>query len=108
MIVDAKSILSGHARSERSHFLRTAVVFVNVGPILADGSDMFARRQTRDEARRQASGAASTFFVGSPEHRVRDEVAPTLGELMLNKNTIGAFNSTALDQMCPTLGSNLL
>lgn len=89
------------------NFFRTSglrVIFVTVGPNLADGSDMFARRRRRDEARRQASGAASTFFVGSPEHRVRDEVAPIPGELVLNKNSIGAFNSTALDQMLRNFG----
>jgi nicotinamidase-related amidase len=86
----------------RSHGLR--VIFITVGPNLADGSDMFARRRRRDEARRRATGAANTFFVGSPEHRVRDEVAPLPGELVLNKNSIGAFNSTALDQMLRNFG----
>ena len=55
------------------------VIFVTVGPNLPDGSDMFARRRRRDEARRQASGAAGTFFVGSSEHRIRDEIAPVAG-----------------------------
>jgi nicotinamidase-related amidase len=46
--------------------------------------------------------------VGSPEHRILDEVAPEDGDLVLDKSTIGAFASTGIDSALRALSVSQL
>jgi biuret amidohydrolase len=80
----------------REHGLR--VVFLTVGPWLADGSDLvssFAKGYDEIEDR---SGKRSLFPVGSPEHRVIDELEPRPGELVINKTSSSGFTTTSIDR----------
>lgn len=73
------------------------IVFVTVGPELSDGSDMYMRRRRRDE--RMPAGETSHFPKGTPAHQVIDELKPLPNELVVNKNSMGAFNSSGIDQL---------
>lgn len=83
-------------------------VFFTVGPSLPDGSDMISPfRLGYDEIARN-SGIRSLFPVGSPEHRIIDELEPLQDELVVNKTTSGGFNSTAIDLTLRHLGIDTL
>jgi len=73
-------------------------VFLTVGAELPDGSDQFDRRYRRDRRRAEQAGLASVLSKGTYQHAIIDELAPRPDELVLNKNSVSAFNSTALDQ----------
>jgi nicotinamidase-related amidase len=81
----------------RSNKMR--VIFLCVGPLLPDGSDMAPRRRRRDLERLKKTGIDHFFQVGTPEHEILDELKPIRGELVINKNSTSAFTSTAIDQI---------
>ncbi|MBI4277503.1 MAG: cysteine hydrolase [Armatimonadetes bacterium] len=72
------------------------VIYLTVGSLLPDYRDMpahmhgFARAVGNTQGRR--------------EHEILDEVRPEPGEIVMNKTTTGAFNSTSLDATLRTLG----
>jgi nicotinamidase-related amidase len=73
------------------------VVFTRHGPLLADGSDMIARRRRRDAESLARTGAPALWHRGTFEHEVVASLAPAAGELVIDKNTSSAFNSTGLE-----------
>jgi nicotinamidase-related amidase len=76
------------------------VIHFTVGPELPDGSDLLpARRAEGNEAM-----AAQAFHKGSFEHQLLPEVAPIAGELIINKTSRGAFNSTGFDHTLRNMG----
>jgi nicotinamidase-related amidase len=76
------------------------VIYLTLGPALADGSDMVALRRPQ-----VAPGLAPAFFhQGTFEHGILQEVAPAPGELVLNKTSRGAFTSTALEHVLRNMG----
>ncbi len=86
----------------RSNRLR--VIYVCVGPLLPDASDMFARRRMRDKKRIEAAHIDHFFYPGTLEHEVVDEIKPLKGEIVFNKNSTSAFNSTNIDQILRNMG----
>lgn len=92
------------------HFRRRGirVIFATVGPHLADGSDFISPFQIGYDEIRARSGIRSLFPVGSDEHRIIDELAPAENELVINKTTSGAFNSTGIDVTLRHLGIDTL
>ena len=75
------------------------VTYTCVGPLLPDASDMIERRRLRDESRLRAAGIDHFFYPGTLEHEVIDELKPKDGEMIFNKNSSSAFNSTNIDQI---------
>ena len=75
------------------------VIYICVGPLLPDASDMFRRRRLKDESRLKVSGIDHFFYPGTQEHEVVDELKPESGEMIFNKNTASPFNSTNIDQI---------
>ena len=73
------------------------VVFTRHGPLLADGSDMIARRRRRDVDALASTGAPALWHRGTFEHEVIADLAPAAGELVIDKNTSSVFNSTGLE-----------
>ncbi len=69
--------------------LGAPVVFVTLGPQQPDYSDAPVHLRKWFEATHN--------HAGTREHEVVDELKPLAGELVLNKTTIGAFTSTAID-----------
>lgn len=81
----------------RQHGLR--VVFFRNGVLLPDASDMFPRRRNWEEQTMKTLGLSEHRYPGTPQHEVLDELAPLPGELVLDKNSSSAFNSTPIDQI---------
>ena len=42
---------------------------------------------------------SSNNYVGSPEHRILEDIKPHQGDLVIHKTTVGAFSSTNLDSI---------
>lgn len=89
----------------RRHELK--VVFTSVGPELPDGSDLPAFRRL-DPEKGSVDGEPRVHFPyyarGSYEREIIDELKPRATELVLYKNSSGAFNSTAIDQFLRNMG----
>jgi biuret amidohydrolase len=73
------------------------VVFTRHGPLLADGSDMVARRRRRDRESLASTGTPALWHRGTFEHEVVAALAPAAGELVIDKNTSSAFSSTGIE-----------
>jgi nicotinamidase-related amidase len=80
------------------------VIHLTVGPELADGGDMVPLRRPRT-----APGLAPMLHhKGTFEHRILEELAPIEGELVINKTSRGAFNSTAIERVLKNLDLDAL
>jgi nicotinamidase-related amidase len=80
------------------------VVHVTIGPVLEDGMDMVPlRRPTAAPGLQPLLHYAGTF-----EHGIIPELAPVSGELVINKTSRGAFNSTAIERVLNNLGIKTL
>ncbi len=84
------------------------VIFIRVGPFLPDCSDMFERRRIREENTRRLLGIDHSFHLGSPELEIIDELKPLSGELVIDKNSASAFNSSNIDQLLRNFGIDSL
>lgn len=84
------------------------IIYTTVGPELSDGSDMFVRRRKRDLERIETTNSPHYFYRGTFEHSILECVKPCPGELIVNKNSSGAFNSTALDKYLHNMGIDSL
>lgn len=84
------------------------VIFTRHGPLLADGSDMIARRRRRDADALEETSAPALWHSGTFEHRVIAALEPLEGELVLEKNTSSAFNSTGIEWLLRNLGLTTL
>jgi biuret amidohydrolase len=73
------------------------VIYLTVGSELPDGSDLGPQIRARDAVVGQASGSNPQVWRGSFERQIMAGVAPREGELVINKLTKGAFNSSSLD-----------
>lgn len=76
---------------------RLPVVYLRVGPLFQDGRDLSPLKRNRAEAFPQ-------YAVGSHLHEIIDELKPLQTDLVLDKNSAGAFNSTAIDQLLRNMG----
>jgi nicotinamidase-related amidase len=79
------------------------VVFTRHGALLPDGSDMIARRRRRDEDALAGSAVPALWSKGTFEHEIIAPLAPLAGELVIDKNTSSAFNSTGIDALLRNL-----
>jgi nicotinamidase-related amidase len=80
------------------------VIHLTVGPELPDGADLLPSR--REGA--TAAIASQLFPKGSFEHQILPEVAPAEGELVINKTSRGAFNSTGFEHALRNMGIRTL
>ena len=97
VIPNARRLLDGFRAAGRR------VLFTRHGPLLADGSDMAARRRRRDRDALAATGSPALWHRGTYEHEVVAALAPEPGELVLDKNTSSAFNSTGIESLLRNL-----
>lgn len=81
----------------RSHGL--PVAHVTTGATRTGGMDLLFHMQRRFAHGGKAAGSFEALQVGSEWHRVAPELQPRHGELVLNKTTRSAFNSTGIDQL---------
>ena len=96
-VPNARRLLEGFRAAGRR------VVFTRHGPLLADGSDMIARRRRRDVDAVASTGAPALWHRGTFEHEVIAALAPAAGELVIDKNTSSAFNSTGFEWLLRNL-----
>jgi nicotinamidase-related amidase len=87
---------------------RRQVVFTRHGPLLADGSDMIARRRRRDADAVAATDVPALWHRGTFEHELIAALVPSEGELVLDKNTSSAFNSTGVEWLLRNMGVDAL
>lgn len=87
---------------------RFRVIHICVGPFLPDASDMIARRRIRDENGKSLMGIDHFFHKGRPEYEIIDELKPVDGEMIIDKNSSGAFNSSNIDQILRNTGMDSL
>lgn len=84
------------------------VLFTRHGPLLPDGSDMILRRRRRDTDSVTTTNTPTLWSKGSFEHEVIAALAPKAGELVIDKNTSSAFNSTGIEWMLRNMGIETL
>ena len=75
------------------------VVFTRHGALLPDGRDLIERRKKRDAEAVDATQRPALWSKGSYEHEVIEGLAPLENELVIDKNTSSAFNSTGVDHL---------
>jgi nicotinamidase-related amidase len=78
----------------RKHQLR--IIYLTIGSRMPDFSDMMPHKIPFTKAVNNR--------LGEREHEILDEVKPLKGDLVINKTTTGAFNSSSIDQDLRTLG----
>jgi len=98
VIPNAKRLLAAFRRAGRK------VLYTRHGPLLPDGSDMIARRRRRDTDSVTTTNTPTLWSKGSFEHEVIEALAPQAGELVIDKNTSSAFNSTGIEWMLRNMG----
>jgi nicotinamidase-related amidase len=89
------------------HFFREArrpVVYLTVGYNLPDRSDALGLTRQIDDDLKSRTAGGPMVRRGSHGNTIITEVAPQDGELVLNKTSRGAFNSTSIDQLLRNLG----
>lgn len=91
VVPNARRLLEAFRAADRR------VVFTRHGPLLADGSDMVARRRRRDRESLASTGTPALWHRGTFEHEVVAALAPVAGELVIDKNTSSAFSSTGIE-----------
>lgn len=85
------------------------VLFLTVSSHLPDGQDFEPQRRGREERFESEVGKrAALAYRGQPDARIIEELAPREGDLVLNKVSLGAFNSTGIDQILRNMGINSL
>ncbi len=80
------------------------VIFLTAGALLADGSDMTPRRRRRDAERLAALGQTEHMHPTTGDYQIVESLRPRGGELVVRKNSIGAFNSSPIDQILRNMG----
>ncbi|MFN0154772.1 MAG: cysteine hydrolase family protein [Gaiella sp.] len=84
------------------------VVFTRHGPLLADGRDMIERRRRRDVDAIAATNVPALWHRGTFEHELIDQLQPLPDELVVDKNTSSAFNSTGIEWLLRNMGTRTL
>lgn len=92
-------------------FFRSAgrpVIYLTIGFALPDRSDGLGLLRQIDDDLKARMARGPLVCLGSRANSVVSEIAPREGELVINKTSMGAFNSTALDQVLRNLGVTTL
>jgi nicotinamidase-related amidase len=89
---------------------RLRVIYVTVGPQLPDMTDMvpLSKGETIADRERARRYGRWMFPAGTFEHQILEDIKPQPGELVINKTSFGAFNSTGIDQTLRNMGVEFL
>jgi nicotinamidase-related amidase len=79
------------------------VIYLRVGALLPDRRDMHEKRALA-WLKPSAEEPAKDVAQGNEGHQILDVLQPSPSELVLDKNSSGAFNSSPLDQHLHSLG----
>ena len=102
VLPNAERLVAAFRRSGRQ------VVYTRHGPLLADGRDMIARRRRRDVEALAATDVPALWHRGTFEHEVVARLEPAADELVVDKNTSSAFNSTGIEWLLRNMGVDAL
>jgi nicotinamidase-related amidase len=80
------------------------VIYLTIGPELPDGSDLSFLMKLRVARRERQTGSKSIYPKGTVEHSIIEELKPEKGELVINKTSAGAFNSSNIDHVLRNMG----
>jgi nicotinamidase-related amidase len=86
---------------------RIRVIHLTLGPVLPDGSD-YAGLDASHMEETDTSDTKRSFHTGTVEHAILPELEPLPNELVVNKTSRGAFNSTALERTLRNMGIHTL
>jgi nicotinamidase-related amidase len=75
------------------------IVYLTLGSHDQDLTDLPERQREAIRTLERQSGVADILWSGNPAFQIREEIAPRAGELVVNKTTFGAFNSSPLDRI---------
>lgn len=101
-IPNAQKLIAAFRRARRD------VVYTRHGPLLPDGRDMILRRQRRDADSVTTTNTPTLWTKGSFEHEVIEPLKPAPGELVVDKNSSSAFNSTGIEWLLRNMGVETL
>jgi len=101
-IPNAKKLLTAFRRAGRQ------VLFTRHGPLMPDGRDMIARRRRRDTDSVTTTNTPTLWSKGSFEHDIIETLKPEANEMVIDKNTSSAFNSTGIEWMLRNMGIETL
>lgn len=87
---------------------KARVIYVTLGAELDDLADLPAASRARSRKREAAVGRPTFYPRSSFECQIIPSLAPLKGELVVNKTSLGAFNSTLLDLTLRNLGIETL
>lgn len=87
---------------------RARVIYITFGAELDDLADMPATSRARSRKREAAVGRPTFYPRSSFECQIVPSLAPLKGELVVNKTSLGAFNSTVLESTLRNLGIETL
>jgi len=76
-----------------------AVVYLTLGSYDRGLADMPSRQRAAVRALERESGVEDLMWAGSESFRIRQEVAPLPGELVVNKTSFGAFSSSEFERL---------
>ena len=83
------------------------VIFTCVGSLLPDAQDQHPKRRL-SWLRPGPDAPPYRSPVGTPDYAILSDIAPLPGELVIDKNASGAFNSSAIDFYVQGLGLRTL
>ncbi len=101
-IPNAKKLLGAFRRAGRQ------VLFTRHGPLMPDGRDLIARRRRRDSESVTSTNTPTLWSKGSFEHDIIETLKPEANEMVIDKNTSSAFNSTGIEWMLRNMGIETL
>jgi nicotinamidase-related amidase len=84
------------------------VIYLTIGFAMNDRRDGLGLLRQIDDDLRAQMASGPLVRRGSHANTVIDALAPRDGEIVINKTSMGAFNSTALDQTLRNLGLSTL
>ncbi len=84
------------------------VIYLTLGPVLPDGSDLSPSFRRRYRLEEETLGVRVTYPQGTREHGILDEIAPQAGELVVNKTANSAFNASDIDRLLRNLALETL
>lgn len=73
------------------------IIYTTFGPELPDGEDLYPLGRTEDILNERKWGIKTFGVKGSIERTIRKEISPSLDDLVINKTSSGAFNSSNID-----------
>jgi biuret amidohydrolase len=84
------------------------IVYLTLGSYDRDLTDMPERQRQAIRTLERETEVPDILWAGNPAFQIREEVAPHGGELVVNKTTFGAFNSSQLDRILRERGTRSL